>query len=322
MIVDSCARGESCPEESTHFLGMNRRQDGRYGTEESGRVPQEKTMPCCMMLMRKKVHYFPVVTAAFIISSFFISYGISLSQGNVEPDFPYISYTAIKAPERCFFAQFVNMGAFMLAANVMIRYLQIKEIYKVTSVSNKEARINMASLVVGCLSALGLSMVANFQTVEMRPGHYTGAGFAFGFGMAYCWIATSISWKLRVRLKNRCVAVSQLVNSLLLTVFLVTFGISKSIYKYNEINGFGTKHDRLRVVYLISTSTEWLTAISIVTFVLTFIPDFKKIRMYGPSVKLQEPVNNSCVIFAPINGTATDDIPVVTVTKPNGTLHA
>lgn len=50
--------------------------------------------------------------------------------------------------------------------------------------------------------------------------------------------------------------------------------------------------DVLRPVYLVSTVSEWLTALSIVFFVLTFYPSFKRISLLGPRVQLlEDPVN-------------------------------
>lgn len=61
-----------------------------------------------------------------------------------------------------------------------------------------------------------------FQTVVQRGPHYVGAGLAFGLGLAYCWLQTRLSWKLRSeKYGNHFVAVAQLVNSIALTVFLL-----------------------------------------------------------------------------------------------------
>lgn len=236
-------------------------------------------------LLQRRLHYLPIFTAIFIISSFFLAYGISVYHGHVEPDFPYISYAAIQAPERCVFAQLINIGALMLAANIYIRYLQMSKVLDLLNATRSHRAVNKVSLVLGWISAFGLTMVANFQTVEMRPGHYTGAGLAFLLGTSYCWLQTSLSvrycrWSL--------VAVTQLLNSIVLSVCLVIFTISKTTYKVRESQGHGTKWDTLRSVYLVSTISEWLTAASIVTFVLTFYRDFSRIELKSPTVRLND----------------------------------
>jgi hypothetical protein len=42
--------------------------------------------------------------------------------------------------------------------------------------------------------------------------------------------------------------------------------------------------DALRGVYLTSTVTEWLLAFSILTFTLTYAPDFKNMRVDDPNI--------------------------------------
>ncbi|ESO97673.1 hypothetical protein LOTGIDRAFT_228276 [Lottia gigantea] len=251
---------------------------------------EEEDMAVCFFFLKRRIHYLPILTAFFIIGSLFITYGVSVSQGHVEPDFPYISYTAIKVPERCIFAQLINIGSTLLAFNVYIRYLTMRAMLTATRRLTSDRKWNIATLIMGFLSALGLSMVANFQTVDIKPAHYVGAGLAFILGTCYCWVQSWLSWKLRRPLNNTLVANLQIVNSVFLTCFLIIFIISKAVYKLSEIHGLGTKHDTLRVPYLVSTATEWLTAGSIVTFVLTFIPDFRKSILRGPVVELPQEI--------------------------------
>lgn len=257
------------------------------GAEEK---EKEEDMALCILLLKRRVHYLPVLTAGFIVVSFIISYSVSVSQGHVEPDFPYISHTAIKVPERCIFAQLINVGAFLLGANVFVRFLQQSEQFKprgrTLRATGKDRRLCIASLVVGWLSALGLSMVANFQTIELtRAPHYVGAVLSFGLGLVYCWIQTSLS--LRHHPKD-CVTAFQLLNSIILSVCLVTFGVSKTIFKVKEGMKEGTKEGALRPVYLVSTISEWLTAAAVVSFLLTFYPSFSRITLQGPRVMLHE----------------------------------
>ncbi|BFZ15590.1 hypothetical protein BsWGS_18629 [Bradybaena similaris] len=200
------------------------------------------------------------------------------------------SHSAIKAPERCVFAQFVNIGAFMMAANVYIRYKQMTEVLNLLSASKGDKRVNKVSLGIGFISAFGLTVVANFQTVDMRAAHYTGATLAFALGAVYCWMQTALSIR---HTRWTCVAVSQLVNSIALTVCIIVFAVSKTVYKLYENTGHGTKFDALRAVYLISTVSEWMTAASIVTFVLTFYRDFSNVWLKSPSVRI---INHDAVL--------------------------
>lgn len=243
----------------------------------------------CLVCLRRRLYLLPLITTVWIIMSLFISYGIAVSYGHTEPDFPYISHTAIEAPERCVFGQLVNIGAFMLVMNVLVRYMFLKEIFKHKKMENvqKWQNANIAGVVIGALSALGMSMVANFQTEVQRGPHYVGAALAFVMGTTYTWLQTFITWRLRREgLGSKFLAVARLVNCLLLTGFLIVFSISKTYYKVKEYRGEGSKTNTLRTVYLTSTVSEWLVAASIMTFTLSFTWDFRSIVLEAPQVTL------------------------------------
>lgn len=243
----------------------------------------------CLVCLRRRLYLLPLITTLWIIMSLFVSYGIAVSYGHTEPDFPYISHTAIEAPERCVFGQLVNIGAVMLVMNVLVRYLFLKEIFKHKKMENVHQwqNGNMAGVVIGVLSALGMSMVANFQTEVQRAPHYAGAGLAFVMGTAYTWLQTCITWRLRREgLGSKFLAVARFINCFLLSCFLIIFTISKTYYKIKEYQGEASKNGPLRGVYLTSTISEWLVAGSILAYTLSFTWDFRSIVLESPKVKL------------------------------------
>nr|XP_022291897.1 transmembrane protein 150B-A-like isoform X1 [Crassostrea virginica] len=257
------------------------------------RIPGVMSL-ACLVFLRRRLYLLPIITALWIIMAFFISYGISVNSGSVKSnDFPYISYTAIEAPERCVFGQLINIGAVLLGMNVWVRYLFVKEILLKGTISEatKWQKVNIGGIILGFLSALGISMVANFQTVVQRGPHYVGAGLAFGLGLAYCWLQTRISWKLRSeKYGHQFIAIAQLVNSFALTVFLLLFAVTKIIYKIHEAKdlkmGLTDTKFTVRGVYLTSTISEWLVATSVLTFALTFTWDFRALVMETPRVNV------------------------------------
>lgn len=236
--------------------------------------------------VRCRLHFLPILTPICILGTFFITYCMSVTKGHVEIVFPFISYTAIHDPARSIFGQFVNIGALLLGANVYIRYLQMSKVLHLLSASKGFRRVNQASLWVGLISAFCFTMVANFQILEMRYVHYTGAGLAFILGLAYLWLQTSMTIRYN---RWSCVAVAQLVISIATSIFLVIFICSKVIYKVQKHRGVGTKYDVLRGVYLTATTSEWLVAISIMVFVWTFVKDFSKLQLKPPSVRFSDP---------------------------------
>lgn len=224
----------------------------------------------------------PLITAVWILGSFIITYVIAVANGRVEPNFPYISYTAIYAPERAIFSQLVNIGAVLLGSTAYVRYIQVKADYP--HMSTKMRGCNVASLVLGMLSALGLSMVANFQAKIIQIPHYLGAFFAFGLGTVYCWVQTVITGKIFTRDFNysRGVLILRIFISISVTIILFIFTATKIFYKKHKFPG--SKWNVHRGVYLTSTSTEWLLAICILLYVLSFIAEFRNIRLRFPEI--------------------------------------
>ncbi|KAK6972574.1 DNA damage-regulated autophagy modulator protein 1 [Biomphalaria glabrata] len=253
--------------------------------ESQAQKPARENMPFIMVLLKRRLHILPIITFIVIVAGFFTSYSIAVYHGHAEADFPYISYTAIYAPERCIFSLIINLGAFLLAANIYIKYLEMKVAYRRINTVSRDRILNKIALITGFISAFGLSMVANFQTVDARVGHYIGAGLTFIGGIIYCWMQTALSIRYR---RWSCIAVGQLVMSIVLSFSLVIFSVSKAIYKIQEAQGVGTKTDKLRVVYLISTISEWVTAVSLVSFVLTFFKDFRGLSLHLPKIEFTD----------------------------------
>lgn len=250
----------------------------------------------CLVAFKRRLWLLPILTAAWLFSSFWISYGIAVSYNHTEADFPYISHTAIEAPERCVFGQMVNIGAVMLGLNVILRYLFVKKLLlsQKTPPSSIWYKVNIAGLFLGILSAFGLSMVANFQTEVQRGPHYFGAGLAFFLGGIYCWVQTGLTYKVLYKFRReKLILILQIINSFILTLMLVLFVSTKLVYKLRHAKGLGTKWDKLRGVYLTSTITEWLLALSVLTFTLTFAPNFQYMKVDDPKIYLGEDYETS-----------------------------
>lgn len=279
--------------ESDKFLNGNQCEScGQFNaTSNSQQQPPGVMSLLCLVALKRRLWLLPILTSGWLLISFWTSYAIAVSYNHTEADFPYISHTAIEAPERCVFGQMVNIGAVMLGMNVILRYLFVKRFLLCKKLPYTKCwyKINIAGVVLGILSALGLSMVANFQTEVQRTPHYVGAFLAFGLGMIYCWFQTSLSYKMHYAFNSKWIlAVLQLLNSIVMSILLVLFIASKVMFKVQEAAGKGTKWFGLREIYLTSTITEWLLALSVLTFTLTYAPTFKNMQVDDPNVRLLE----------------------------------
>lgn len=71
---------------------------------------------------------------------------------------------------------------------VYLRYRQIAELYRSHSARSNVNRANKASVIVGFISAAGMSLVANFQETNVISVHLVGALLAFGGATIYLWL--------------------------------------------------------------------------------------------------------------------------------------
>lgn len=275
MSEDTCCLGDT----SKHFMGD--------GTDKLDKDVATKT-PGCLGWLQRRPWILPLFTSMWLFFSIFITYLLSVLNGHIRKDnFPYISHTAIEDPERAIFGQCMNIGAVLLGLNHIVRYLYLKHMLYLASIPRGWHKCNIASCVIGLISSFGLSMVGNFQTVLHKPPHYIGAALAFAGGTTYCWMHTVMSRKLMIkRGGSSAVFISQLIVSIFMTLSLLIFGCSKLSYKLLETSG--DRHiitPSLMGLYLTSTISEWLLALSVSFFLLTFIPHFRKIKLKSPRIQ-------------------------------------
>ncbi|XP_036369166.1 DNA damage-regulated autophagy modulator protein 2-like isoform X3 [Octopus sinensis] len=187
----------------------------------------------CRKAPRKKsmLRILPILTAAEIFASFLITYIIGVIKKDVDVFLPYISYTSVDEPQKSVFSQSLNIGALLLGFNAYIRFLQVKACYE--NLSANENRLNKAGLVLGLISAFGLSMVGNFHARYAKVPHYFGAFLAFAIGSAYCWVQNFLTGKdTSVCIKRVRFVVSVLVSILLVTCILITIINQKNCFSY------------------------------------------------------------------------------------------
>lgn len=68
---------------------------------------------------------------------------------------------------------------------VFVRYAQVKEILVSYQYSSYWRKLNFISCVIGMISTLGMTMVANFQETSMLTVHLIGAVLCFGGASLY-----------------------------------------------------------------------------------------------------------------------------------------
>lgn len=216
-------------------------------------------------------------------------YIIAICLRHVEVEFPYISDTGTHTPESCIFSQALNIVSFLVILTVYVRYKQIEQSYRdyLSPQSAFIMKINWIALCVGSVSAFGLSIVANFQETNVFRVHMVGAMMAFGFGVVYAWLQTFMSFKMIPIVNTKRVAIIRLILSIIMTITFTTSSIcgpmafrrfsGKDPTKWRPWDGGWHLH-------IASTCCEWISAMSLDFFILSYVREMHLISLSSPRV--------------------------------------
>ncbi|RXG62490.1 DNA damage-regulated autophagy modulator protein 2 [Armadillidium vulgare] len=209
-----------------------------------------------------KVYLLPLAVFVLFPATFIITYCIAVLLGHTEPEFPYISDTGTQSPESCIFGQALNLGAFLILFTLYIRFRQIAEFYRNHSSSSSIVRLNKAAFIVGSLSALGISLVANFQETSVLSIHICGALLAFGGGVAYLWLQALCSYKTHPLVNNIGVAHLRMFLAVVATICFVlgsiTAIIAKTQYNVDEFKSLSVESPQVYITIENLTASQYL----------------------------------------------------------------
>lgn len=216
-------------------------------------------------------------------------YIIAVSLGHVTPGFPYISDDGTQKPESNIFSQMLNMTAFLVGLTVFVRYKQVEQYYRdhLSPESAKILRWNLHSLYLGWAAAFGLSLVANFRENEVFAVHVLGAMLCFGAGISFTWLQTLLSFRMHPLVNTLRMARLRLAMCTIMSVcFLVSSILGPISFSYFTGDNFykWTSKDGGWVPHVISSSCEWVMAVMLNIFILTFTREFHKISMTSPRI--------------------------------------
>lgn len=149
----------------------------------------------CVILIRFiRPHHFPVLMAIFTTLACVSGYAISVSFDKVHYLFPYISSVGSTAPASCYFGIFLNLASICTAYAMYYRHKYLENHPTMTSSDAGSFHlINDVGYFIGLLSALGMMIVANFQTSHVQSIHFFGAFLVFIFGGVYGWMQTYLT---------------------------------------------------------------------------------------------------------------------------------
>ncbi|KAM9393854.1 modulator of macroautophagy TMEM150B isoform 2-T2 [Pholidichthys leucotaenia] len=117
-------------------------------------------------------------------------FAIAVTNGsvNITEGFPYISYCGTYNPQSCLFSQICNICSVLALWIVVIRFQQVRDY-------GDHGRANVASIILGFISSIAISITGNFQQSVVRTVHIIGAFLAFFVGVIYFWVQLYLTYR-------------------------------------------------------------------------------------------------------------------------------
>ncbi|XP_037107771.1 DNA damage-regulated autophagy modulator protein 2b [Syngnathus acus] len=237
-----------------------------------------------MWWFQQGLSFLPALLVVWTAAAFIFAYVMAVVLRHVDPLVPYISDTGAMAPERCVFGIMLDVSAFLGMATVYVRYKQVEAL---TSGADNGGvyRLNRCGLLLGLFSSLGLCVVANFQKTTLFWAHLLGAVLTLGVGALYILAQTLLSQRMQPRVHARSLFHVRLALALWTSASILAMFVS-SVVMYSSLPGVDVARklhwkpgETGYTAHIISTVCEWSLALSFISFFLTFIRDFQKIKL-------------------------------------------
>ncbi|KAM3727059.1 DNA damage-regulated autophagy modulator protein [Dirofilaria immitis] len=253
-----------------------------------GSKPQEETQRRGMLqLGLLAAGHLPIFFAIFFTLMLSASYVLAVWHGDIDPVFPYISYSGDHRPESCIFSMMLNLCSFLIMLIIYLRYSLVVELNRDSDHLLK--RLNIFAFVIGMVGGVGMFVVANFQETAVITVHLTGAFLCFGCGCFYMLLQFCLTIYMYPLYNNRRIGFIRGAIALSATLFFVTvisFGVAASIEFHKHFPDLPTPRPWSRKInqpgynlHCISAIAEWCLAVCNVLFILSFSRDFEKLRV-------------------------------------------
>lgn len=189
------------------------------------------------------------------------------------------------------FCSAFKISQIAVAFTIYIRFKQVEQYYRndLTTASRRIFRLNRIALFFGHLSALGLSVVANFREIELFKVHLVGALMSFGFGAAYCWLQSFLSLSMVPLFNSRSMVHWRFTLSVIITAAFLTTCIcgQLSIHHFHGRDPTNWKpEDGGYKTHIISSVSEWIAAMALNFFILSYTQEFQTFHIETPRVLL------------------------------------
>lgn len=251
------------------------------------------------MTIRVGLALAPVITVASIVAGIVISYSLAATRGDVTRVMSFISYAGNDPPQSHLFTFLLMAGSYSGMVTCVIRYGSLSAYFGCEHINNKHLlRANKASLVIGILSFVGFTMVANFQTGSTVPFvsvlHDIGSCLS-AYGSVVCmWMQSVLSLYAARQPSSNCsngsmkplnglpVVVTRFILSVIATLALVTCTVLTAVstawfdgsdkFHWSTLNAGYREH-------VAAAIAEFVLVLAVMVAMLTFVAEFRSIRL-------------------------------------------
>ncbi|KAJ8245445.1 hypothetical protein GJAV_G00270830 [Gymnothorax javanicus] len=217
--------------------------------------------------------FLPAFLVIWASSTFIISFVIAVLRGDVRPDFPYISYTGKDPPQSGVFGLMTAITTFTSVVTMSARYKYVQNSQEVAD--SVKRKWNLAALVCGLISCLGMCIVGTFQVKSLtETTHDAGAILFFVFGVTYIIMQSVISYKMHPYASSKAVYRFQSIISgicLVLTIPMLVCAILTATLHLDE-------HHK-ETLDQAAAILEWMVAFGFVFFFYSYIHEFKRFKL-------------------------------------------
>ncbi|KAK9717478.1 Frag1/DRAM/Sfk1 family [Popillia japonica] len=224
-----------------------------------------------------------------------IAYAVAIYHDHVYHTWPYISDVAVISPEKCIVSQLFTFGTILMTVVVYFRYLVIKHTTETYSLRPIITLMNNTNVWLGFLALLGVSFISNYQKKLISTIHLLGVAMTFNLGGIYLISEIISSVLVYPKIGSKVIIVTRIAITSIYTICLVISGIFAST-SFNKFNGLTAikwlPEDAGYTDHVISAITEWITAICLLLYLITYAYEFKDVVIYKPVLELPAEVTD------------------------------
>ncbi|CAH8448103.1 unnamed protein product [Schistosoma turkestanicum] len=186
-----------------------------------------------------------------------------------------------RIPESCIFGQLLNIVSVLAG---LCFYSWHKHLLDCSQKFNqrryRQIRLARIALCFGLICAFGMSIVANFQETAIWSMHLLGAGLLFGGGSIYSLVVTYITYKYLEYSPIRIIRLVLTFISIFSFLLQPTTGlVARFMYDGDNIRKWKPT-DKGYSFHVVSSISEWITALSFIGFVFTLVWELKNYKVH------------------------------------------